>query len=180
MNSLEARFSKSIHKEEIEQIAHQVVAHPNSFEALYTLTKHPKKEVSWRALWACQWVCEMEGMLLLPKLDELTERAISSSCQTQKRLLMRMILILPTSNPINIKLLDFCLEAMVDRKTAVATQALCIKIAYKLCLEEPELLDELALCLESIEPEYYTAAVRATRKEILNKIHKYKIRKRIQ
>ncbi|MGL5937238.1 MAG: hypothetical protein ACRCY5_00705 [Phocaeicola sp.] len=163
-----------MNKATIEAIAHQVVAEPPLLDSLYALTQHPQTEVAWRALWACQWVCEMNPSLLLNKQDELIERTLRTNHDGQQRLFLRMLWTLPTPTPIPVNLLDFCLEGMNNPKMAVASQALCIKVAYKLCMEEPDLLNELALCLESIEPEYYTAAVRATCKEILKKIHKGK------
>lgn len=166
-------FSKTMHKAEIEAIAQEVIAQPTLLDALYALTLHPQTEVAWRALWTCQWVCERNPSLLLEKQVELIERVLVTNNQTQKRLLLRILWMLPPSEPMRVDLLDYCLEGMSSPKMAVAVQALCIKMAYKLCLTEPDLLEELRLSLESMEPSYYTGAVRATRKEILKKIQQH-------
>ena len=49
-------------------------------------------------------------------------------------------------------------------------QAVCMKLAYDICLEEPELTGELKAYLENMEPEYYTVAVQCVRNNILKKI----------
>ena len=54
----------------------------------------------------------------------------------------------------------------------VAGQAVCMKLAYAICLKEPELMGELEAYLENMEPEYYTAAVQCARNNILKKIRK--------
>ncbi|MGL4518753.1 MAG: hypothetical protein ACRCUJ_03350 [Phocaeicola sp.] len=173
-----ALFSKSMGKAAIMEIAHQVVTHSTLLPSLYALTLHPQTEVAWRALWACQWVCEKEPTLWIGREADLIERTLQTDDSTQQRLLLRMLWMLPVPIPLPVELLDFCLEAMVDAKTAIAVQALCMKVAFKLCLAEPELLTELRLCLESMEPAYYTRAVQATRTEILKKIEKEKRRKK--
>ncbi|MGL4852307.1 MAG: hypothetical protein ACRC3Z_06655 [Phocaeicola sp.] len=174
MEVVASLFSKTMNKVAIEAIAKQVVNEPRLFDSLYALTLHPQTEVAWRALWTCQWVCEQNSSLLLEKQSELIERVLATNDQTQKRLFLRILWMLPVPHPLPVHLLDYCLEGMSDPKTAVAAQALCMKVAYKLCLEEPELLEELRLCLEAMEPAYYTGAVIATRKELLKKIRKGK------
>lgn len=46
-----------------------------------------------------------------------------------------------------------------------------MKLAYKLCMQEQELLRELKVYLENAEPEYYSVGVRCTRKNILKRIN---------
>lgn len=62
-------------------------------------------------------------------------------------------------------------EKIFNLNEAIATQALCIKMAYKLCLLEPELLPELKLYLENAEPEYYSSGVKCGIRNVLKKIH---------
>lgn len=60
---------------------------------------------------------------------------------------------------------------MLDLNQAIATQALCIKMAYKLCRIEPELLPELKLYLENAELEYYSIGVKTCVRNVLKKLN---------
>ncbi len=89
-----------------------------------------------------------------------------------RRLLLNTLLHLPVPKPINVAFLDFCLNGMLSPAETVAGQAVCMKLAYAICLKEPELMGELEAYLENMEPEYYTAAVQCARNNILKKIRK--------
>ena len=65
---------------------------------------------------------------------------------------------------------DFCLQGMLSSAESASGQAVCMKLAYDICLEEPELTGELKAYLENMEPEYYTVAVQCVRNNILKKI----------
>lgn len=60
-----------------------------------------------------------------------------------RRLLLNTLLHLPVPKPINVAFLDFCLNGMLSPAETVAGQAVCMKLAYAICLKEPELMGEL-------------------------------------
>lgn len=63
--------------------------------------------------------------------------------------------------------LDYCLEHMQNPNEYPGIQSLCLKLAYKMCLFYPELMDELKHTLEAMEMEYYSPALRSVRNRIL-------------
>ena len=64
--------------------------------------------------------------------------------------------------------LDHCLGKMADPDEVPSVQALCMKLAYKMCKFYPELLAELKRTLEAMDISYYTPAVKSVRNKILN------------
>lgn len=61
---------------------------------------------------------------------------------------------------------------MLSPQESIGVQALAIRMAYLLCKQEPELLQELRLILENVELEYYSTGVKATVRNTLKKIRK--------
>ena len=63
--------------------------------------------------------------------------------------------------------LDFCLDHMQNPDEYPGIQSLSLKLAYKMCLFYPELMDELKRTLQAMEMEYYSPALRSVRNRIL-------------
>ncbi len=66
---------------------------------------------------------------------------------------------------------------MLSPQESIGVQALSIRIAYLLCRQEPELLQELQLILENTELDFYSTGVRTTVRNTLKKIRATKGRK---
>jgi hypothetical protein len=64
--------------------------------------------------------------------------------------------------------LDFCLEHMLDVEELPGVQAICMKLAYRMCMFYPELMEELKRTLQAMAIEYYKPAVKCARNRILN------------
>lgn len=64
--------------------------------------------------------------------------------------------------------LDFCLDQMKRIEEPPAIQAVCMKLAYRMCRFYPELSAELKRTLETIEIDYYKPAVKCVRNRILS------------
>lgn len=156
----------------IDHIVEQVIASPALFADLYALTLHEEEKIAWRATWACEKLSILAPSLLINKREELMQRAMQCPHDGMRRLLLNILHHLPIAEPINVAFLDFCLHGMLSPTESVAGQAVCMKLAYAICRKEPELMSELEAYLENMEPEYYTAAVQCTRKNILKKIRK--------
>lgn len=91
-----------------------------------------------------------------------------------KRLILSILNRLPVTKPISIPFLNACFTGMFSPEEPAAVQTLYMKQSYRLCMEEPELLPELQMLLESTNPEYYSTAVRTARKNMLLRINKTK------
>lgn len=101
--------------------------------------------------------------------DELIDMAISNNNSSIRRALFGIILRLDMKeDDIRTDFLDHCLCKMKDPDEVPSVQALCMKLAYKMCKFYPELMDELRRTLEVMEISYYTPAVKNVRNKILN------------
>lgn len=170
--SFKETLSGRLGRQMVDGIVRQVEETPARFSELYSLLDDEDSKISWRAAWACEKLCLKYPEFFLPKREELMERAVRCMHDGQKRLLLNMVYLLPVYEPISVMFLDFCLSAMLSPNESVAVQAVCMKLAYSLCLKEPELMGELQAYLENAEPEYLSTAVQCTRRTILKKIRK--------
>lgn len=156
----------------IDSIVEQVINSPARFADLYALTRHEEEKIAWRATWACEKLSILAPSFLMNKREELMQRAMQCPYDGMRRLILNILHHLPILEPVNVAFLDFCLNGMLSPAESVAGQAVCMKLAYAICLKEPELMGELEAYLQNMEPEFYTPAVRSTRNNILKKIRK--------
>ena len=63
--------------------------------------------------------------------------------------------------------LDFCLDQMVRLSTPPGIQALCMKIAHRLCSFYPELYEELMRTIAALDLSFYQPALKCTAKNIM-------------
>ena len=61
---------------------------------------------------------------------------------------------------------------MLSLQESIGVQSLSIRMAYRLCKHEPELLSELKLILEHANTEFYSTGVKTAIRNILKKIIK--------
>lgn len=172
MSDFRKILESTLGRKYIDGIVKEVMASPFRFAELYALTKEEDEKIAWRATWACEKLSIHCPSLFLKVHTELMLRAMQCNHGGQRRLLLNTIFHLPVLEPINIEFLDFCMQAMLSPNETAAGQAVCMKLAYAICLKEPELSGELQAYLENMEPEYYSAAVQSTRNNILKKMQK--------
>lgn len=121
------------------------------------------------ALSALSKATDAELSQLNPIKDELIDMAINCNNSSIRRALFGVILRLDmTEDDVRTDFLDHCLCKMADPNEVPSVQALCMKLAYKMCKFYPELLSELKFTLEAMEISYYTPAVKNVRNKILN------------
>ncbi len=175
LTDFETLLSASLSRRVIEDIVRSVSSYPEDFQHLYDLIKLKDNEkASWRAAWACEKLCEIAPELFMDKRSEMMQLAITQKNDSKKRLLLSMLYDLPLKDVFSTNFLNTCLDWMFSPKESIGVQALSIRMAYKLCEYEPELLPELQLYLESAETEYMSTGVKTTVKNVLKKINKKK------
>lgn len=164
-------LAQPIYRLFLHRVVDSIGAYPEDFDVIYRLIKDPQDKISWHAIWACQKVFEKYPEFLKGKQKELIDLVMKDNHSGKRRILLSILLELPTPQPLPLHFLEFCFNHMLDLNQAIATQALCIKMAYKLCLLEPELLPELKLYLENAEPEYYSPGVKSCIRNVLKKLN---------
>ena len=120
------------------------------------------------ALWGLTKARKEELSQLQVILNELIDQAMQTESSSVRRLTLNIIERLKMEeDDLRTDFLDFCFEHMMDVEEFPGIQAVCMKLAYRMCKFYPELMDELKRALEAMEIDYYKPAVRCTRSRIL-------------
>lgn len=164
-------LSRPIARLFLHKLVESISIYPEDFDIVYKMINDADQKISWRASWACQKIFDKYPDFLEGKQEELIEVVMNISHSGTRRILLSILLEMPTPQPLRVDFLDFCFNHMLDMNQAIAIQALCIKMAYKLCLLEPELLPELKLYLESAELEYYSIGVKTIIRNVLKRLN---------
>lgn len=124
--------------------------------------------VARNAAWVLTKCTKRELRQLLPMLNELIDIALSTPSETLRRLTLNIIERLPLAKEsIRTDFLDFCLDQMVRLSTPPGIQALCMKIAHRLCSFYPELNDELMRTIAALDLSFYQPALKCTAKNVM-------------
>lgn len=124
--------------------------------------------VSRSALWGLTKASNDELSELQPILGELMQLAMQTENSSVRRLTLSVIERMRISEDnLRTDFLDFCLEHTIRMDESSGTQALCLKLAFRMCKFYPELMDELRRTLETMEIDCYRPAVRGVRNRII-------------
>ena len=92
---------------------------------------------------------------------------MNTRSETLRRLLLTLISRSTLPHPFRTDFLDYCLAGMSSSRYPHSVRALCMKLAYKLCRTHPELLEELKLNLEIMEPDLLPPSLRSVRCRVM-------------
>lgn len=162
--------AKRVNKYEIEQIAASVMGDAKKCDELFQLTKSEDDSLSWHAWWVCEHITKLASTSFANKREEIISLLLACQHEGKQRLILNILMRLESDGSVSVPLLNFCFDNMLSPSQPVAVQSCCMKMAYKLCQREPELLPELKVILESAEPEFLTPATQCTISKILKSI----------
>ncbi len=178
MNIEAELFSKRIGKLEVEQIVAYIQQYPEAEKEIYALTYHENDKVSWHAWWICEALVKKDKSLLNNKQKEIIQYLLKCTHSGKRRIILNILYHLPFSGTLPVDLLNFCLDRMLSPEEAPGVQSICMKLGYVLCKSEPDLLPEFYHYLDNIDEEYYSPAIRSTRRNILKDISKQRKKKK--
>lgn len=136
-------------------------------QALYDLLLDDNDLAAYQAAWVMTHFSSAENEWLYDKHNALIDEALVCQHPGRRRLLLSLLFRQPMSNPPRTDFLDFCLERMISKQELPGVQSLAMKLAYELCRPFPELLQELKLTLEIMEPDLLQISLKTVRKNIL-------------
>lgn len=164
--------AKRLNKYEIEQIGNNIGTEEAKIARMLQLAESDEMPLSWHAWWVCEHIAKHSPTAFIPHRESIVNHLLQTQHEGKMRLILNVLLYTQESAEISVALLNFCLDNMLSPTRSVAVQASCMRLAYKLCLQEPALLPELQSLLEEADPSFLTAATLSSRRNILKKIKK--------
>lgn len=168
------KLSQRIHKDDINEICFFVQDNNKQKQALFRLIYDSDDTISYQALWVFTNFDFKQNEWLYPKQNELIDYVLICSHSGKRRLLLALLLRQPLSTPIRVDFLNFCIERMVSTGEPPGIQSLCLKLAYELCLHNPDLLQEFSAILEMTDFEVFSPAIQCARKNIVQAMKRRK------
>ncbi len=154
--NLQEKLSQRVGIEDILEITSYTQGNNSLKEELYALLHHANPTIAWQAAWVFTHFSQQESEWLHPRQQELIDATLACTHTGIRRLLLTLLYRQPLAYPPRVDFLDFCFGHMLSKDEPPGIKSLCMKLAYELCLLEPDLLVELRLhldlCAESSVP----------------------------
>ena len=127
------------------------------------------ERVARSALWGLTKASDEELSELQEIMNELIDLAMRTENSSVRRLSLNVIERLTMNeDDLRTDFLDFCFDHLLNIGERPGIQAVCAKVAYRMCKFYPELMDELKRTLKGMDIEYYKPAVKSIRDRILS------------
>lgn len=140
---------------------------------LYNFIFDDNVRVVTNSLWIMNHYTVIQNEYLCLKQDDLIDKLLLATNETHIRLLLGLLIKQRMKDPIRVDFLNYCLETFDNVGTrSSGVTSLCMKLAYEMCKNNPDLLSEYCNLLEMVEVSTLPPSLRATRKNILNSIRK--------
>lgn len=163
-------LSQKMSKEEI--LAYARAMSPNDCNRIISFIAEEEKELSANVAHIFLNTSKGCKIWLSGKATYIMKIAQTTPYEKTERLLLSVLLKLKfDTTDIDVKFLDYCLYSIISAKRPCAIKALCMKLAYKLSTNYPELLYELKMILENIDNISLAPSIACARKNILRKIN---------
>ncbi|MCD7899181.1 MAG: hypothetical protein LUH22_04690 [Bacteroides sp.] len=163
-------LSVPISQFQVMDLVYLIDSNPEDFPVIYQLMEYDEIKISWKSMWVCEKLSKTHPEWFSEHIYHLIQKLLICQHDGSKRLLLSILYNIPLPLTFPVSLYDFCLSHMLDLNESVGVQSVAIKLAYKLCCREPELLYELKVYLENAEAEYYSTAVKTCIRKTLQRI----------
>lgn len=170
--SLRDQLAGRLSKSDILTLQSQCLYEARS-EELYQLLFDTDTRIASNAAWICTHWDKRYTEWPEQKQAQLIERLIHTSHATLRRLLLTL-LYRQRHLPLRIDFLNFCLQGMLACQGPNSIRALCIKLAYAQCVQEPDLLKEFRQTLDIMKYDSLPPSVCSVRKHAFQAIEKKK------
>ena len=168
LNTLEERLRQTFSEGGAQEIYREIKSEGNFLGFARRYVFDDDCMVARSALWGLTKASVNELSGLQEILNDLTDLAMRTENPTVRRLTLNIIERLKMDeDDLRTDFLDFCLEHMVSIKEYPGIQAVCMKLAYRMCAFYPELMGELKRTIEGMDLAFYTPAVKGLRNKIL-------------
>ncbi len=167
----------TVHVDEIKAMARRAHENADVREHLFAAMQGNDRDEAVHSAWALTHLPKSDNHHIASHRETLTLLAVGTTDTSLRRITLALLerLDWTVANPdvvpgYYVELLDFCLEHMMLPEEPYGVRSLCMKLAYRLSLPYPELLEEVRQNLLLIEPSELGSGVRHTRNKILKSL----------
>ena len=153
---------------DIHEITFLTQGNNNRKQELYDLLFDADDLVAFQAAWVFTHFSRDENEWLFDKQNKLIDEVLVCQHPGKRRLLLTMLFRQPLADPPRTDFLDFCLERMMSKKELPGVQTLSMKLAYEMCRHIPELMREMRVLLDLMQPDLKEASMLAAHKNVIN------------
>ena len=152
------------------QAVYQALKTTNGFlDFAQQFMHHEDAQVARNALWVLTKADDKELSALQPICSELIDLAMATEHSAVRRLSLNIVERLEMNeDDLRTEFLDFCMNHALDVEEPPGIQAICMKLAFRMCKFYPDLMDELKRTIAAMQIEFYKPAVKCVRNRILN------------
>lgn len=169
------RLSSRLCLNDIAELSAVVAGNENNHrkEELYQLSFDDNKRVANNAFWIFTHFDDFNNQWLYQKHDDLIDRVIVENNETNRRLMLSLLLRQPfEEGSLRSDFIDFCESKITACSQPYAIRAYCMKLAYEQMKYYPELLAELKATLDMLSQEPLSSALLSAKNQVMKKIKK--------
>lgn len=169
------RLSSRLCLNDIAELSAVVAGNENNHrkEELYQLSFDDNNRVANNAFWIFTHFDDFNNQWLYQKHDDLIDRVIVENNETNRRLMLSLLLRQPfEEGSLRSDFIDFCESKITACSQPYAIRAYCMKLAYEQMKYYPELLAELKATLDMLSQEPLSSALLSAKNQVMKKIKK--------
>ena len=167
----------TMHIGEIKAVARRAHENATVLEGLFEAIQGNERDEAVHSAWAMTHLPKEDNHLIAAHREELVRLATTTPDTSLRRITLSLLerIDWTTTDPDNVPehcvaLLDFSMEHMMMPDEPYGVRSLCMKLAYRLSLPYPELMEELRQSLMMMEPTELGTGVLHTRNKILKSL----------
>lgn len=151
-------------------IAREAMVDVAVLDALLLFIYEGDDPLRWRAAWVLEKVSGQRPSLLVAEHSRIVALAMRADIPDGlRRLLLGILYNLPDTQALDVELLNFLLDTMLDLKSPPGVQSLAMKLAHRLSRMYDELHEEFLCIVRNMELDYYSTGVRSVMRHCMNK-----------
>jgi len=154
----------------IKEIINYTQNNDDRKKELYALLYDSDEVVSYQAAWVMCHFSKEDNKWLYDKQNEMIEELFVCNHTGKRRLILTLLQKQSFSNPVRLDFYDFCMERLFSENEPTGVQTLCLKIAFQISRNIPELFNEFFHTLKLLEPDFLKPGLRCALNNVLNSI----------
>lgn len=166
---LQSLLNQPLSRSHILMVSDLVAQRPQLLNHALALVQSTKKHEAMTASWLLSHLYDRHPMMLYKLEPQLVEMVLSTTSDSVRRNLLRIIAGYPIADAKAGILFDACLQWMVSEKYAIAVRANAMMVLFRICCWVPELIPEVKQNILSVLP-YGSAGFRSRANMVLKRL----------